>query len=151
MHFDKKCDYQKYTSITKDIQINIWIVKLFSEFLHSNMRIVYQFETWPFTDCIKSYFVFKLFQIWMASNIKKVRFINSDIWSMYKFCIIQNIILILISQNNTKKNLKSSFHWLNVTWVEGKIWFCEMDFEIYGILLSLSWILAHVESAKIYV
>ena len=126
-------------------------ITIFRAFLYSNLCVVYQFETWPFRNCIKSYFVFKLFQIWMASNIKTARYSCSDIWSMYKFCIIQNIILILISQNNTKKNLKSSFHWLNVTWVEGKIWFCEMDFEIYGILLSLSWIPAHVESAKIYV
>ena len=36
-----------------------------------------------------------------------------------------------------KKKFKVGFHWLNVTWVEGKIWFCWMDFEVYGILLSL--------------
>ena len=150
MYFDIKSDHQKYLVIIKERQINIWDIE-FRAFLYSSLCVVYQFETWPFRNCIKSYFVFKLFQIWMASNIKTARYSCSDIWSMYKFCIIQNIILILISQNNTKKNLKSSFHWLNVTWVEGKIWFCEMDFEIYGILLSLSWIPAHVESAKIYV
>ena len=36
-----------------------------------------------------------------------------------------------------KKEFEACFHWLNVTWAEGKIWCCWMGFEIYGILLSL--------------
>ena len=56
------------------------------------------------------------------------------IWSA--LCIIQHH-LNLDKPKQHKKEFEVGFHWSNVTWVEGKIWFCWMDFEIYGILLSL--------------